>query len=133
MTAFLLLANTAESKSHSFIDALPHMAGMAVVMVTLAVLWGVCAFTAKLVGIAFPDKSPVKPLPAPATSGESVAQSSGAPHPDDSPIPPEIVAVIAAAVATVTGPDRRIISIRSQSTSWEKSGRQSVLTSHRIR
>jgi glutaconyl-CoA decarboxylase len=48
-------------------------------------------------------------------------------------VPPEIVAVIAAAVATVTGSSHRIVSIKPMSTSWERAGRQSVLTSHRIR
>jgi hypothetical protein len=51
----------------------------------------------------------------------------------DEDISPEIVAVIAAAVATVTGKSHRIISIKPMSTSWERAGRQSVLTSHRIR
>ena len=48
-------------------------------------------------------------------------------------IPAEIVTVIAAAVATVTGSSHRIVSIKSQPSHWEKAGRQSVLTSHRIR
>ena len=48
-------------------------------------------------------------------------------------IAPEIVAIIAAAVATATGQAHRIISIKPMSTSWERAGRQSVLTSHRIR
>jgi hypothetical protein len=51
----------------------------------------------------------------------------------DEGISPEIIAVIAAAVATVTGKSHRIISIKPMSTSWERAGRQSVLTSHRIR
>lgn len=46
---------------------------------------------------------------------------------------PEIVAVIAAAVATTTGRSYRVVSIRHQVNLWEKVGRQSVLTSHRIR
>ena len=137
MTTFLLLANTAESKSHSFFDALPHMAGMAVVMITLAVLWGVCAFTAKMVSIAFPEKPAVKPVAAPAITPElGIASSASMPaaSPDDSRVAPEIVAVIAAAVATVTRNEpARIVSIKPMSTSWERAGRQSVLTSHRIR
>lgn len=134
MTAFFLLANTAESKSHSFFDALPHMAGMLVVMTTLAVLWGVCAFTAKMVGIAFPEKAPVKPVAAPIASPETGRAPAAAPLPDDSRIAPEIVAVIAAAIATVTrNQPIRIVSIKPMSTSWERAGRQSVLISHRIR
>lgn len=46
---------------------------------------------------------------------------------------PEVIAVIAAAVATVTGSSRRIVAIKNQTSLWEKAGRQSILTSHRIR
>lgn len=48
-------------------------------------------------------------------------------------IAPEIVAIIAAAVAASTDSSRRVVSIKYQSTTWERVGRQSVLTSHRIR
>jgi len=48
-------------------------------------------------------------------------------------IAPEIVAIIAAAVTTYCGKKVRIVSIKPMSTSWEMAGRQSVLTSHRIR
>ena len=134
MTPFSLLATSAESHSHSFVDALPHMAGMLMVLVSLAFLWGVCAFTAKIVSIAFPEKTPAKPLAAPAVAPESSPQPAAAPAPADSGISSEIVAVIAAAVATVTrNQPVRIVSIKPMSTSWERAGRQSVLTSHRIR
>lgn len=137
MSPFLLLATSVESHSHSFLDALPHMAGMAVVMITLAVLWGVCAFTAKMVSIAFPEKAPAKPaVPSAATAEPSAATpaAAAAPAPANSGVSPEIVAVIAAAVATVTRNEPvRIVSIKPMSTSWERAGRQSVLTSHRIR
>ena len=111
------------------------MTGMLVVMITLAVLWGVCAFTAKMVEIACPDKTSVKPLTAPVAPLEPIARTSAsAGVPDDSRIAPEIVAVIAAAVATATRNQAvRIVSIKPMSTSWERAGRQSVLTSHRIR
>jgi hypothetical protein len=48
-------------------------------------------------------------------------------------ITPEIVAIIAAAVAAFTDSTHRVVSIKYQSNTWEKVGRQSVLTSHRIR
>lgn len=49
-------------------------------------------------------------------------------------IPPEIIAVIAAAASSIhQGRRIRVISIKPMSTSWERAGRQSVLTSHRIR
>jgi len=61
--------------------------------------------------------APVMPQPAPAIAAAGIA--------------PEIIAVIAAAVAT--GSSRRIVSVKIQDPHWEKAGRQSILTSHRIR
>jgi len=133
MTAFHFLANTAESHSHSLSDALPHMAGMAMVMVALGFLWGVCAFTARVISILLPEKSPTKPVTTPMATPDSAPQQVAA-APDGSRIPPEIVAVIAAAVSTVLRDQPvRIVSIKPMSTAWERAGRQSVLTSHRIR
>ncbi|MEO5713349.1 MAG: hypothetical protein ABIT37_07655 [Luteolibacter sp.] len=48
-------------------------------------------------------------------------------------ISPEIIAIIAVAISCFTSQPHRIVSIKRQSTSWEKAGRQSVLSSHRIR
>ncbi|MCU0779256.1 MAG: OadG family protein [Akkermansiaceae bacterium] len=133
MQLITLLASTEDAAhSHSIIDALPHLAGMLMVMVTLTILWGVCAFTAKMVGTFLPDKKNTT-APAPATATPAATAPEPAP-PAESGIAPEIVAVIAAAVAAVT--DKRpvrIVSIKPTSTSWERAGRQSVLTSHRIR
>lgn len=123
LTSILAVAAKADT---SILDALPHLAGMLMVMVTLTVLWGVCALTAKLVQILMPEKKPASPASAP----------SAAPAPEEAPaseIAPQIVAVIAAAVAACTGGNIRIVSIKPTSSSWERAGRQSVLTSHRIR
>jgi sodium pump decarboxylase gamma subunit len=132
MQLITLLASTEDAAhSHSIIDALPHLAGMLMVMVTLTILWGVCAFTAKMVGTFLPDKKTTAPAPATATPAATAPEPA---PPAESGIAPEIVAVIAAAVAAVT--DKRpvrIVSIKPTSTSWERAGRQSVLTSHRIR
>jgi len=132
MQLITLLASTEDAAhSHSIIDALPHLAGMLMVMVSLTVLWGVCAFTAKMVGTFMPDKKSTAPAPATAAPA---AHTPAPAAPAESGIAPEILAVIAAAVASVT--DKRpvrIVSIRPTSTSWERAGRQSVLTSHRIR
>lgn len=121
MPAHVILA-LVQKPAASVLDALPHLAGMLMVMVTLFVLWGVCAVTARLIQLVTPSSvaSPVltRELPIPA---------------DPQAPPPEIFAVIAAVVVSFTGPSTRIISIRRQSTTWEKVGRQSVLTSHRIR
>ena len=105
----------------SVLDALPHLAGMLMVMITLTILWGVCAFTAKVIQVLMPAAAPA---PAPAAKAVPAAAET---------IPPEILAVIAAAISTVGGKKVRIVSIKPQSSSWEKAGRQSVLSSHRIR
>ncbi len=62
----------------------------------------------------------------------SPAKSTVKPQVSDE-ISPEIIALIAAAVSCFTSQPHRIVSIKRQSTSWEKAGRQSVLSSHRIR
>lgn len=125
----LLLASTTEDlgHSHSVADALPHLGGMLMVILTLASLWVLCAVTAKLVKLLEPPArpAPVSTAPAPQPAAPATARPTGT--------PPELVAAIAAAVATVAGPDRRIVSIRPHSTSWAKAGRQSVLSSHKIR
>lgn len=126
---FISILAASDKAATSIMDALPHLAGMLMVMLTLTILWGVCVITAKLVKIFIPEPqaavAPVaKPVPKPAASAPPAAPEG---------IAPEIVAVIAAAVATVTGQPCRIISIKPMSTSWERAGRHSVLTSHRIR
>jgi hypothetical protein len=117
----------AQKSPTSVLDTLPYLVGIVIVIVTLTSLWGVCEFTARIIKWVMPDA-----LPVPA---KAAASGPGPAAPRSSPegIAPEIVAVIAAAVATATGPSNRIISIRSQSATWTKAGRQSVLSSHRIR
>jgi Na+-transporting methylmalonyl-CoA/oxaloacetate decarboxylase gamma subunit len=130
------LATAAEDlgHSHSVADALPHLGGMVMVLITLACLWCLTAIVSKLVAIRH---SLVEPAAAPTpeakpTATASAAEASQVPasHPG---ISPEIVAIISAAIACMHGGTRRVISIKPADTSWEKAGRHSVLTSHRIR
>jgi hypothetical protein len=136
MQLITLLASTEDAAhSKSLLDALPHMAGMLMVLATLAFLWGVCAFTATIIKLLLRDP---KPAPAPVSTvpaADATVSATAPPAPQaDAGIAPKIIAVIAAAVATVTGNQPvRIVSIKPMSTSWERAGRQSVLTSHRIR
>lgn len=125
MTAhpFIVLA---QKPATSVMDALPHLAGMLLVMVTLCILWGVCELTARMVRTFAPQPA-ATPAPVPLAAAASPGPAG------EQATPPEIIAVIAAAVASVTGRSHRIISIKRQNTTWEKVGRQSVLTSHRIR
>ena len=66
-----------------------------------------------------PASAPVTPQAAPPVVAEGIS--------------PEILAVICAAVAAASSSARRIVSVRSLDPMWEKAGRQSILTSHRIR
>jgi hypothetical protein len=118
--------------SHSVMDALPHLGGMLMVLVTLTLLWGLTALVSKLVAVIHP-KSPAVFGPPPASGSAATAALAGATPAADTGLAPEIVAVIAAAVAASTGQTLRIVSIKPMITSWEKAGRHSVLTSHRIR
>jgi Na+-transporting methylmalonyl-CoA/oxaloacetate decarboxylase gamma subunit len=124
-----LIPLLAQTPPTTVMDALPHLGGMVMVLVTLTVLWGVCAITAKLIEVLMPEPEPT-PQPAPARLAAMPGVQSRV---EDEGTPPEIITAIAAAVACFIGPSHRIVSIRRQSTSWEKAGRQSVLTSHRIR
>ena len=78
-----------------------------------------------------PAPTPVaQPIPAQAPV---IQQPEPVLAPCENTITADIVAIIAAAVAAATDSTHRVVSIKYQSNTWEKVGRQSVLTSHRIR
>lgn len=116
----------------SVMDAAPHLAGMLMVMAVLTILWGICAVTAKLIQALLPGATPHPAGGASQPAADRLIQRL-LPEDTSDDITPEMVAVIAAAVATAIGPRHRIISIKPLSSSWERAGRQSVLSSHRIR
>lgn len=126
MNPLFLLASSASAHSHSFMDALPYMAGMVLVLVSLACLWGITAICARILAIVVPEAK----VPVPA--GKPAALKPASTNSNDG-IPPQIVAVISAAVATVCDHPVRIVSIKSNTSGWEQAGRRSVLSSHRIR
>lgn len=109
-----------ETAEIGFGDTLPHLLGMLLVFLTLALLWGICAVSAKTIQTLVPE-----PAPAPAKASPAPAIPAGT--------PPEVIAAITAAVATVSGPASRIVSVKRPSSTWAKAGRQSVLSSHKIR
>ena len=116
----ILLAVEAAAKP-TVSDALPHLMGFVVVLVTLTVLWGVCA----LIGTILQKVAP------PATG--ILTKAVPAKAPDDGAITRETLVVIAAAVAAVTGKPRRIISIQPHHPAWSQAGRQEILSSHKVR
>lgn len=121
------------ASSTSVSDALPHLEGMIMVFVTLTLLWAVCVIIGWLIRIL-----PQSPSANPTILTEyQNAPTDESDPPEDSnssdDIPSHIAAIIAAAVVTVTDRSHRIISIKPQPKNWGKAGRQSILTSHRIR
>lgn len=115
-------------KMETFLSSFQYLTGVLVVLVTLSILWGICAFTGWLVKTLIPTPATV----APARPVASKPQPAAAPA-ATSGVPPEIVAVIAAAVHSAVGKDARVVSIKPPDFTWEKAGRQAVLGSHRLR
>jgi len=118
----ILAAATGESAPTN----LPFLLALVAVVISVVALLRVSALKQEPAKPPTPQASPA-PAITPAAAAQPAAQTAA------EGIPPEIIAVIAAAVATMTGNTRRVISIKPMSTSWERAGRQSVLTSHRIR
>lgn len=112
----------AEHTSCSAFDQMLRFFGIAAIV--YAFFKGIHLLTSKT---ATPQAQPAAPLAASPTPPPAAACTGS----ED--IAPETIAVIAAAVISATGSFRRIVSIKSQSALWEKAGRQSVLTSHKIR
>lgn len=104
-------------------ENLPFLVAMLAVILSLVALFRISTLKSRS-GQGIQPAPPVSAPPPPAATPTAFAAG----------IPPEIVAVIAAAVASINhGRKLHIISIKPMSTSWERAGRQSVLTSHRIR
>lgn len=107
----------------SVFDEMLRLIGIAAII--HAFFKGVKSLMAKPAEVA--RTAPVITPPPPAAAPVVVPVA-----PDDT-ITPEIVAIISAVIASVTDSTHRIVSIKRQSSTWERAGRQSVLTSHRIR
>jgi sodium pump decarboxylase gamma subunit len=103
-------------------DAAPYLTGFLVVLVTLAVLMGLCMAVSKILQQVMPAPAAPQPVAKPAATA-----------PVNDGVPPEIIAVIAAAVATTVGKKQRIVSIKPQNSSWSQAGRQQIHSSHKIR
>ena len=105
-------------------DRLVHFVGTVVIIAS--VIWSAYCLASYLIRRLSPAALPAStpPRPTPRTVAAAL------PEPN---IPDRLIAVIAAAVYSALDDKHRIISIKPQDTSWEKAGRQAVLTSHRIR
>ncbi len=98
-------------------ELLPYLAAILITIIAVTFLRATRKVMAR--------QEPAQPAPAesPVTAAPVMETKPG----------PETVAIITAAVAATTGQFHRVVSIRRQVNLWEKVGRQSVLTSHRIR
>jgi Na+/proline symporter len=113
----------AQSPNASAFDPMLRLIGIAAIV--YAFFQGI-----KSLGLFKPDSAQT-PAPPPAPASTQSLQTPATSIPEG--IAPEIIAVITAAVVSSTGSLRRIVSIKSPCAHWEKAGRQSVLTSHKIR
>lgn len=127
----LAATEAAQSSGHSFAE----------VVVALAVLAGACYLTGVLTKrsvMATLAATASAPAPAPASAPvaapapTALARSAAQPDPAEA-IAPETVAVIAAAVEAVMDSNYKIVAIKPQDSNWGQAGRQSVLSSHKIR
>ena len=114
----IIIAAAADKATVS--DALPHVMGFVVVVVTLAILWALCAST----GVILQKLLPPTPVAQPAAARTQAAADS---------VSPETLVVIAAAVTAVTGKSRRIVSVQPHNPAWSQAGRQQIHSSHNIR
>ncbi|CCG09303.1 OadG family transporter subunit [Pararhodospirillum photometricum] len=107
-------------------DLLLILTGFVMVMIVLALLWGLCA----LVGWIFTHR-PQAPVAQPAAPPPALPAASG-----PVAIPPAHVAAIGAAVASVLGGRARVLQIRAPVTPanpWPTLGRFSHFSGHHLR
>ena len=118
----------------SMFDMLVHLVGTGIILISI--VWSAyCLITyliRRLAPAEFPASTPAPAAPRPADPTLAAPGPAG-PAPAAPAIPPQTIAVIAAAVQYMLGEKYKIIAIKPQDTSWEKAGRQAVLSSHRIR
>jgi len=116
-------------------DSLALFVGKLVIIASL--IWSGYSLITYLIRRSAPPAKPASlltrstptPVPAPVPAPIAAPLATNA----EATIPTAIVAVIAAAVQTMLDEKHRIISIKPQDSSWEKAGRQAILSSHRIR
>lgn len=105
-------------------DAFPHLVGFVVVLCTLTVLWMLCALIGKVAGCL-----PNKEASPPSVPKQQPVETS----PQQEEIASEVLAIIAAAVATTSTTPQRIVSVAPYNPAWQQAGRFSVQNSHSLR
>lgn len=116
----------------SVLQAMEHMTGFIIVLMTLSILWGLTALMGKVA--IYLEKRRLQQAPAaPAVGATAVAAtpttvSAALDGPTD-----EEVAIIAATVSMMLTGRHRIVSIRPGSSDWSREGRRQIFSSHKIR
>ena len=117
----------------NLVEALESLTGFVIVMLALAVLWGLTAMTGRLFIARAAREATAKAAPAPVP--EPVIAASGAASDrgsSDDELDDDLV-VIAAAAASLLSAAHRIVSVRPVDSSWGRQGRRDIHASHRIR
>jgi Na+-transporting methylmalonyl-CoA/oxaloacetate decarboxylase gamma subunit len=109
----------------NLLAAAEHLAGFAIVMSTLAILWGLTALMGRVVARLEPTAHPASPQPG--------AKPIGATGNKEGEIDNDDLVVIAATAAAMLDARHRIVSIRPPASSWGQQGRRDIHASHRIR
>lgn len=107
----------------NLLAAVPHIAGMVVVLLALTSLWALSAIAARLVALV---ERPAAPAPA-------LPPQPSAPPPETIHVDDEDAAVVAATVAMLVAGTHRIIAIRPVMSAWGQQGRQDIHASRRLR
>lgn len=107
---------------HNILAASGLLIGFVMVMLTLAVLWGLTALMSRVVA-RFESVAPGASAPTDA-AGPIVVEAAD---------PDEELAVIAAAAALMLEQPHRVVRVRPHAISWGRQGRGDIHGSHRIR
>jgi Na+-transporting methylmalonyl-CoA/oxaloacetate decarboxylase gamma subunit len=112
----------------NFLASLELLVGFVIVMLTLAVLWGLTALMGAIVARV------QKPAPRHRKKAAKVAEAAEA-SPAPSPAEDEeVLVVVAAATALLLGtPRHRIIAVSARPSAWGQQGQRDIHDSRRLR
>jgi Na+-transporting methylmalonyl-CoA/oxaloacetate decarboxylase gamma subunit len=104
--------------------AAEHLAGFAIVMLALSLLWGLTALLGRLVART-EQRQVQSPVVATVPTTGFV--------PTENEIPEDDLVVIAATVAMMVDGRHRVVAVNPVPSSWGQQGRREIHASHRIR
>lgn len=107
------------------------MVGFVLVMLTLAVLWGLTDLLGRIVRRL--ERAAAAPKLAPNTLAQAAAAHASAPATAAESSSDEETAVIAAAVALMLDAPHRVVSVQTAQSAWGQQGRRAIHDSRRRR